>query len=477
MKKMLSVVLTVSSFLIIGYVPAVSGEMNPNNPDGIYITEISDSKLHLVEFVELFNAGFEDVSLSGWVLEETRSNSNSASGGEMTTIPLTGKIPANGFVLVARNDDKSRFESYFRRTLPGNALYINSQNNLVINKPYQKFTLKNGSRIVDNREEVFLRNQRRIAVRTDFSQFSSSAFELQPSSIVNATPGRLTEKQLAILKFATEETREKPEPSRIPVVEPRAELLVAEPRVEPAVKPRVEPSMARDMNEAGGDYYASAYGETGQQLKAILNEIITEDHKPLTYSAVWNALKETDEDPNNSDNVILFYKQISHPKNSYGRGSDDWTREHVWEQSHGRFGTRRGPGTDLHQIKPSDATVNRARGSLDFDNGGSVVREAPLCKKDEDSWEPPDVVKGDIARMLFYMDVRYEGKDRDIDLELVNFTGTSGSPQFGKLSTLKQWHKDDPVSDFERARNEKVYKLQGNRNPFIDHPEWVEEIW
>lgn len=470
MTKMFSLVLTLSSLLIIGYVPAVSGQMDPNNPDGIYITEIADSKLHLVEFVELFNASSQDVSLFGWVLEENRGSSK--SGGEVTTISLDGKIPANGFVIVARNDDQSRFENYFRVKLADNVTYINSQDSLIINKPYQKFTLKKGSRTVDNRDDVFLRNQRRIAIRTDFSQFSTSAFELKSSAIVNnATPGQLTDKQLAILKPVAEATSDKPDIRVTPVVEPR--------RIEPVIKPRVEPTVAIVRNETGQDYYASAYGKTGQQLKAALNEIITEDHKPLTYSAVWNALKETDEDPNNQNNVILFYKQISHGKNAYGRGSDDWNREHVWAKSHGRFGTRRGPGTDLHHIKPSDATVNRARGSLDFDKGGSVVREAPLCKKDEDSWEPPDVVKGDIARMLFYMDVRYEGKDRYLDLELVNFTGTafSGNPQFGKLATLKQWHQDDPVSDFEKARNDKIHELQGNRNPFIDHPEWVEEIW
>ena len=100
MKKRLSVVLTVSSLVMIGYVmPAISGELDKNNPDGIYITEIADSKLHRVEFVELFNARPQAVSLSGWVLEESRGRST--SGGEVTTIPLTGKIPANGFVIVA----------------------------------------------------------------------------------------------------------------------------------------------------------------------------------------------------------------------------------------------------------------------------------------------------------------------------------------------------------------------------------------
>jgi endonuclease I len=483
---MLSVILTVSPLVMMGYVkPAISDETGRNNPDGIYITEIVDSKLHRVEFVELYNAGAQDVSLSGWVLEETRGNTRSK--GAVTTIQLTGILPANGFVIVARNSSKSRFESYFHVLLASNVTYINSQDGLIINKSHQKFVLKKDSRIVDNHDGVFLRNQKRIAVRTDFSQFNKSAFDMLRVSTRNATPGKLTEEQTtlfeklrvsnrnatpdksteeqtAILNLARDDTSEKLEPH------------VKSAEAESHVKSVAVVDKVNEANEAVFAYYTSAYGKTGQQLKAALNKIITTGHKPLTYSAVWNALKGTDEDPNNPDNVILLYKQTSQSKSSNGRHRGNWNREHVWAKSHGRFGTRKGPGTDLHHIRPTDVTANRVRGRLDFDNGGHVVRAAPLCKKDGDSWEPPDAVKGDIARMLFYMDARYEGGKRKIDLELLDFTGTSG-PEFGKLSTLKQWHQDDPVSDFEITRNDKIQELQGNRNPFIDYPEWVEKIW
>ena len=483
MKKMLSVILTVSPLLMMGYVsPVVSDETGRNKLDSVYITEIVDSKPHRLEFVELFNAGTQDVSLSGWVIEETRGRTTSK--GLVTTISLTGNLPAKGFVIVARNDDQSRFESYFSVALAGNVTYINSQDSLIINKPYQKFILKQGSRIVDNHESVFLHNQRRIAVRTDFSQFNESAFKMLRVSNRNATPGKLTEKQTTLFGMPRVSSRNAT-PGKL-TEKPTAILNLARDdtseKLEPHVKSAETESHAKpvaevnNVKEAIFAYYKNAIGETGQPLKAALNEIIKKGHKPLTYSRVWKALKETDEDPNNPDNVILLYKQTAKEKDSIGRRADDWNREHVWAKTHGRFGTRRGPGTDLHHIKPADVTMNRARGNLDFDNGGSAVREAPLCKKDEDSWEPPDVVKGDIARMLFYMDVRYEGGDRQIDLELVDSTGTSGS-QLGKLSTLKQWHKDDPVSDFEIARNNKIQKLQGNRNPFIDYPLWVEEIW
>ena len=89
------------------------------------------------------------------------------------------------------------------------------------------------------------------------------------------------------------------------------------------------------------------------------------------------------------------------------------------------------------------------------------------------------MVKGDTARMMFYMAVRYEGGDNSStpDLELVDRTTSSGEVFFGKLCTLLQWHRNDPVSDAERQRNNVIYSWQGNRNPFIDHPEFVSEIW
>jgi len=111
-----------------------------------------------------------------------------------------------------------------------------------------------------------------------------------------------------------------------------------------------------------------------------------------------------------------------------------------------------------------------------FDWGGFEFEEVEGCYYDFDSWEPPDRVKGDVARMMFYMAVRYEGDNDTYDLELLNKTGTYG-PKFGKLSTLLQWHELDPVDEREQHRNEVIYSYQHNRNPFIDHPEFVEKIW
>lgn len=222
-------------------------------------------------------------------------------------------------------------------------------------------------------------------------------------------------------------------------------------------------------------YYDSANGLSGIDLKAALHNII-DGHTVKTYDDLWNILKESDEDPNNTENFILIYTGRSIPKTSVYPA---FNREHVWAKSHG-FPDESDYGyTDAHHLRPSDVDVNSARGNLDFDNGGNLVSGTTDCYSDEDSWEPRDEVKGDIARMMFYMVVRYEGDggtSDDYDLELVDYVGTSGV-NFGKLSTLLEWHKNDPVDNIDRHRNEVVFSYQHNRNPFIDHPEYVARIW
>ena len=133
-------------------------------------------------------------------------------------------------------------------------------------------------------------------------------------------------------------------------------------------------------------------------------------------------------------------------------------------------------------MRPTDVTVNSKRGNLDFDNGGTLYTDGDgptECRYDDDSWEPRDAVKGDVARMMYYMTVRYEGDDTSYDLELVDFTPSTNSvePVFGKQSTLYQWHQNDPVDDWERRRNDRIYtNWQHNRNPFIDHPEFAARL-
>ncbi|GLY49686.1 hypothetical protein Lesp01_33420 [Lentzea sp. NBRC 102530] len=237
------------------------------------------------------------------------------------------------------------------------------------------------------------------------------------------------------------------------------------------------PTTSTTTPPPSGDYYAAANGKTGAALKSALNGIIRNQTK-LSYDQVWEALKVTDHDPGNPSNVIGLYSGRSIAKSNNGGGADQWNREHVWAKSHGDFGTATGPGTDVHHLRAEDVSVNAARGNLDFDLGGSAVHQAPDSLADGDSFEPRNAVKGDVARMIFYMAVRYEGNDGYVDLEINNSVSNGSAPYMGKLSVLKQWNQQDPPDANERRRNELIYSdYQRNRNPFIDHPEWVGSIW
>ncbi|HDR67990.1 MAG TPA: hypothetical protein ENN61_02940, partial [Bacteroidaceae bacterium] len=224
-------------------------------------------------------------------------------------------------------------------------------------------------------------------------------------------------------------------------------------------------------------YYDPAIGKSGEQLKSILHELIDE-HKALSYAALWSALLDTDEDPSDPNRFLLIYTGRSLLKTQV---YPDWNREHVWAKSHGGFDNDPPAGTDLHHIKPSDVSVNTDRGNKDFDfcsETGTRHSEATDCYYTSYAWEPGDNIKGDVARMMFYMAVRYNGDTAgEPDLELREDIPTSG-PYFGRLSSLLVWHNLDPPDAFEIRRNNRIYEAyQGNRNPFIDHPEFAELIW
>jgi endonuclease I len=244
----------------------------------------------------------------------------------------------------------------------------------------------------------------------------------------------------------------------------------------PAPSPTPGPSSTGAPPAAG--YYAGAAGKTGPQLRRALHQIISTAVTELSYTQVWDALKVTDEDPGNPANVILLYSGRSQAKSTNGGGADQWNREHVWAKSHGDFGTAVGPGTDIHHLRPEDVSVNSERSNKDFDQGGSAVAEAPGNFTDADSWEPRNSVKGDVARMIFYMAVRYEGEDGAPDLEVDDAVGGGKAPRLGRLSVLQRWNSQDPPDAAEQRRNQLIYdRFQRNRNPFIDHPEWVSSIF
>ena len=224
------------------------------------------------------------------------------------------------------------------------------------------------------------------------------------------------------------------------------------------------------------DYYAMCYSngvlKTGDDLKSALHDIIA-GHKSFSYTAATDILREIDECPTNSSMVQLLYLQYGRAKSNFGGGSGQWNREHVWAQSHGINGAL--PAyTDVHHLHPTDVTANSTRGSKDFD---TVAGTPNSYSYNSAAFEPPDAGKGDVARAMFYMAVRYNGSDGVGDLELTNVIPTSGA-KFGKLATLLNWNEMDPVNAYEIRRNDLIYSdYQKNRNPFVDHPEWARIVF
>ena len=262
--------------------------------------------------------------------------------------------------------------------------------------------------------------------------------------------------------------------------------------------PPYDPTYGMVQPNIPSTYYQEANGLSAEELKEALYQIIS-NHLvfPYTSSATdtWDIIQQSDQDPTEHNNMILVYTGRSQDKgyrdgsgnysqyeNGNGTQSNSWNREHVWPKSHGFPDEDDNAYTDVHNLKPCDRSVNSSRGTKDFDFGGNQHNEASDCNTDSDSWEPPDYVKGDIARILFYMVIRYDpGFDHNnnaFDLELVDYTTPNNNdPILGKLSSLIQWHNDDPVDDFETNRNEIIFGFQENRNPFIDHPNLVNYLW
>ncbi|MCL1068247.1 endonuclease [Shewanella olleyana] len=228
--------------------------------------------------------------------------------------------------------------------------------------------------------------------------------------------------------------------------------------------------------------------EDAQAMKNAISTIIASGHQQLTYKQVWTALSYSDEDPANSSNVIELYTGLSVSKQNNGGNTSDWNREHVWAKSHGFPSESQLGYTDAHHLRPTNVKVNSTRSNYDFNEcsaTGVEVAEAPGNYLDAGArcFEPRDEVKGDVARMIMYMDTRYQGNDSNMpDLIAVDRITTAdevsnNEPLHGKLCTLYTWHQQDPVDARDTLRNDIVYKYQGNRNPFIDYPEWVQQVY
>lgn len=224
-------------------------------------------------------------------------------------------------------------------------------------------------------------------------------------------------------------------------------------------------------------YYSSVTKDilsNSTSLKSTLNQIVSSNVKKISYSDATTSLKTIDS--YDGDYVECIYTGERLGKDNSGSASGQWNKEHVWAKSHGFNDQKYDAYSDLHHLRVSEARINSSRSNSYFDEVSNPTNKDDYGNKWTSTvFEPRDEAKGDIARMLLYMVVRYE--DSTLDLELTNDTtlaskaenGTEG--YIGILNTILKWNFEDPVDSRELYRNEEIYKEQGNRNPFIDHPE------
>lgn len=263
-------------------------------------------------------------------------------------------------------------------------------------------------------------------------------------------------------------------------------------------------------------YYDSVDLSSASAVKQSLHEII-DDHTKIPYTSssqdTWDVINQADQDPFITNRILTLYKNASYPKSA--GGNDNYNREHLWPVSYGfpNDSSANYPYSDLHALFAADISYNSSRSNLPFgtcdasclekttesynDKGGGAGTYPGQSNWRNGSgstgtWEVWEDRKGNVARAMFYMAVRYEGDTHgsagitEPDLELTDDLGLIGDSNtgsnsatgyMGRLSVLLQWHEADPVDDAERARNDVIYAAQGNRNPFIDHPEYVAYVF
>lgn len=245
----------------------------------------------------------------------------------------------------------------------------------------------------------------------------------------------------------------------------------------------INPTYGKVKGTFAADYYDSLNGLSDENLRNALQNIIANPNlvRAQTYNDLIALLSEADQNPENSNQVWLVYLEKGRAKLDFQISSDNantWNREHTWPRSRGGFNsieadeTIDGPNvfwptnadstrhanSDAHAIRAVDGPENSSRGNQFY---GEYNGPAGTLGK----------FKGDVARGIFYLDVRYNG------LEVVYGYPEGEVGKFGDLATLLDWHRNDPVDDFEMNRNNVVYAWQNNRNPFIDNPDMVEYFW
>ncbi|KIC62234.1 endonuclease [Chryseobacterium taiwanense] len=245
-------------------------------------------------------------------------------------------------------------------------------------------------------------------------------------------------------------------------------------------------------------YYNGTTGLTGAALKSKLNQIITNGHIDHGYGGLWTGYQTTDRDyyyendgtildiysenPNGTDPYNFTYS--TNQCGSYNVEGNCYNREHIVPQS--LFNEALPMRSDIHFIRATDGKVNGMRSNYPYGKVGSASFTSLNGSKLGTSispgysgivFEPIDAFKGDVARMILYFVTRYETQLSGFSTG--NMLGGSAFPglQTWELNQLLAWNTLDPVSPAEIGRNNASYTYQGNRNPYIDHPEYVDQIW
>jgi endonuclease I len=256
-------------------------------------------------------------------------------------------------------------------------------------------------------------------------------------------------------------------------------------------------SLSLAQASAPRNYYNEVGSLTGYKLKSALTKIITNGHENQGYKKLYDIYFTSDtdttfendgsvldiysENPNSYDPYT--YRTVSDRCGGYKGESDCFNREHLFPQS--SFEKLAPMRSDFFHVFPTDGYVNNKRGSYPFgevknatwtSRNGSKLGPNTFDGHQGTVFEPIDTFKGDVARALLYFAVRYENKVKTFKHTTLNNTEDQVYKKWFILLLLK-WHKQDPVSEHEIKRNEHGFKFQGNRNPFTDHPEYVDMIW
>lgn len=250
--------------------------------------------------------------------------------------------------------------------------------------------------------------------------------------------------------------------------------------------------------QAPADYYNGTTGLTGYALKTKLSEIISNGHRDRGYNSLYEGYKTTDtdnyyekdgsvldmysENPNGAD--PYNYQHGIRQCGSYTGENNCYNREHIVPQS--TFGERAPMVSDIHHIPPTDGYVNNRRSNFPFgvvtnpswtSRNGSKVGPNTTSGYSGTVFEPIDAFKGDVARMIFYFATRYQNQIPNFSSGTILDGTTTRSISQWELNILLEWHANDPVSQREIDRNNAAYTYQGNRNPYIDNPTWVNVVW